>query len=76
MAMIFAQSGSIPHWSHNLDTNGTSVCLTGKWIFAVIKETFQFHLNKCHDIEDALDDTRTVDGGSVFVRGNSLSQLG
>ena len=41
----------------------------------VIKETVQFYLHKRHDI-DAVDDTRTVDGGSVlifhFVRGDGV----
>ena len=42
----------------------------------VIKETVQFHLHKRHDIEDAVDETRTVDGGCVlifrFVRGDGV----
>ena len=65
-------SQGIPRWNHLY----LAISVLNKQIdfCYIIKETVQFYLHRRLDIEDPVDDTRTVRGGYVFrfVRGDGV----
>ena len=73
MVMMCTLSQGIPRWNHYL---AISVLNKQMDFCYIIKETVQFYLHRRLDIEDPVDDTRTVRGGYVlifrFVRGDGV----
>ena len=71
-------SQGIPRWNHFILGHQWHLRVLNKQMdfCYIIKETVQFYLHRRLDIEDPLDDTRTVRGGYVlifrFVRGDGV----